>query len=241
VQIDILCNVALPVVIDRVTTWAALQPSPLEVMAARGGLPQSYSDMAACHPDLFPSAGAAEQAMRRAGNPLQTSICEEDHHIGVCRGFLPLHYRRKGARGPASVLLYDPAVIGDPIDWLAARLGCEVALVDSPARGRRPLLADAAGERARGAAIRLTRERDDDPETIRTIATTDDDVADQNGRKGIGSAGCGIVADCPWSEEMWFRFEERAGILEYDARYPRAEAERLAREDIAAQADGRPE
>jgi hypothetical protein len=68
--IDILTRICLPLAVDEATIWDAVQPSRLQVMWARGaipGLPGSYADMAACYPDLFVSAGAAEQAMRREG------------------------------------------------------------------------------------------------------------------------------------------------------------------------------
>ncbi len=118
-QIDILTNVVLPIEVDQVTTWERIQPSLAEIMRARGAVPLSYADMAAAYPSLFPSAGAAEQALRR-GNPLQTPI--EEYLLGVCRGFLSFRYRRPGTRGPAARLLYDAERI-DPLPWLIARLG----------------------------------------------------------------------------------------------------------------------
>jgi hypothetical protein len=131
-QVDILTNVVLPIVVDEVTTWDAIQPTDVEVMRARGAVPLGYRDMAKAHSDLFGSPGAAEQALRRAaraggmgggreeGNPLQTVI--ESLFITVCRGFLVCHYRKRGSRGPPGRLLYDPARI-DPQSWLTELLG----------------------------------------------------------------------------------------------------------------------
>ena len=118
-QIDILTNVCLPIGVDELTTWDAIQPSLAEVMRARGGVPISYRDMAAAYPDLFSSARSAETALQRE-NPTQTSI--EIYLIGVCVGFLSLPYRRTGTRGPAARLLFDPARI-EPAAWLAERVG----------------------------------------------------------------------------------------------------------------------
>jgi putative DNA primase/helicase len=119
-QIDILTNVCLPgIEVDQVMTWDKIQPSAVEVMRARGAVPVNYADMAAAHPDLFPSAEAARKALERE-NPGQTSIRE--FLIDVCPGFPGVSYRRRGTRGPAGRLLYYPARI-DPQAWLTERLG----------------------------------------------------------------------------------------------------------------------
>jgi putative DNA primase/helicase len=69
-QIDIVTNVCLPIEVDETTTWGAIQPSPWEVMGARAAIPLGHADQAACYPDLFGSAKAAEHAAAaRAGKP----------------------------------------------------------------------------------------------------------------------------------------------------------------------------
>ena len=118
-QIDILTDYALPLVIDELTTWDLIQPSLAEIMCARGAVPLSYRDMAEAHPDLFASAEAARKALARE-NPGQTPI--ENYLIGVCPGFSAIEYRRKGSRGPASTLLFDPKRI-DPLPWLTEWVG----------------------------------------------------------------------------------------------------------------------
>jgi hypothetical protein len=60
-------------------------------------------------------------------NPEQTPIGYIS--IGVCSGFSRQRYRRRGARGPAGVLLYDPTRI-EPKNWLTEHLG-EVVLLAS--------------------------------------------------------------------------------------------------------------
>jgi hypothetical protein len=124
-QIDVLTNIALPgIEVDEITTWDKIQPTAAEVMRARGAVPLGYADMAAAHRDLFITAGAAEQALRRE-NPLQTSI--RIFLIDVCKGFLVCQYRKRGSRGPPGRLLYDPARI-DPRAWLTERLGEVIVL-----------------------------------------------------------------------------------------------------------------
>jgi len=118
-QIDILTNVPLPIVTDEMTTWELIQPTLAERMRSRGAAPLTYRDMAEAHPDLFISADAARKALGRE-NPGQTPI--ENYLIGVCPGFSAIDYRRKGSRGPASTLLFDPKRI-DPLPWLTEWIG----------------------------------------------------------------------------------------------------------------------
>ena len=116
--IDILTNVVLPIAVDEITTWAAIQPSAEDVMRARGAVPGTYADTAACYPDLFSSAEAARQRGGRNPGILSIGI----PYRRFTRVFSQALYRRHGNRGPAARLLYDPARI-DPATWLAERLG----------------------------------------------------------------------------------------------------------------------
>jgi putative DNA primase/helicase len=141
-QIDILTNVVLPIEVDEVTTWDRIQPGTAHLMRTAGAVPLSYTDMATAYPDLFASREAAKKTiMREAGNWGQTPIEDSPDgrnrgqtpisylSIGVCPQFSRQRYRRRGARGPAVVLLYDSTWI-DPKDWLTERLG-EVMLLAS--------------------------------------------------------------------------------------------------------------
>jgi putative DNA primase/helicase len=121
-QIDIVTNVVLPIEVNEVTTWDAIQPSYAEVMRARGAVPTRYRDMAAAYPELFASADAARMALSReaaAATSEQTPI--ERDVIGVCSELTRARYRLTGER-QAGRLLYDPARI-DPAAWLTERLG----------------------------------------------------------------------------------------------------------------------
>ncbi len=140
-QIDILTNICLPgIEVDEVTTWDAIQPSEQDIMRSRGAVPSTHADQFACYPDLFKNAKAAEDAARRdRRNPPKTPI--EESYIGKFGGFLSVAYRKRGSRGPAGRLLFDPARI-DPAAWLAAKLGVEVTLLDTP----RPIEDTAAPE-----------------------------------------------------------------------------------------------
>ena len=90
-------------------------------------MPVNYRHMAKAYPDLFVSASAAQMALLRE-NPQQTPI--DNYLISVCGGFLSLRYRR-GKRGPAATLLYDPERIDDPVAWLWQRIGKVIVLLAS--------------------------------------------------------------------------------------------------------------
>jgi putative DNA primase/helicase len=60
-SIDIIANVCLPLTIDEALRWDDLQPGPVEVAAARGGIPFSWSGLAKLLPDLFETPEAARQ------------------------------------------------------------------------------------------------------------------------------------------------------------------------------------
>ncbi len=117
--IDILTKVVLPVEVDEVTTWNRIQPNLAQIMRARAAVPLRYTDMAVAYPDLFVSRDAAKMALTRE-NPEQMPI--EKYLIGVCSGFRAIGYRRRGARGPAGELLFDPTRM-DPLAWLKDRIG----------------------------------------------------------------------------------------------------------------------
>ena len=120
-QIDILTHVPVPLVTDELITWELTQPTLAETMHARGAVPLTYGDMAKAYPDLFDAGGEAARKALGRENPGQTPI--EKYLIGVCPGFLAIEYRRKGSRGPASKLLYDPARVPDPFAWLTEHVG----------------------------------------------------------------------------------------------------------------------
>ena len=74
VQLDIINDLALPgIEVDETTTWEAIQPGFVEVMGARGAVPSTWADMAACYPDLAVSGDAARFAYARE-YPDQTPI-----------------------------------------------------------------------------------------------------------------------------------------------------------------------
>jgi putative DNA primase/helicase len=131
--IDILTDIVLPIEVDEVTTWDRIQPCFAQIMRARGAVPTTLADIATAYPDLFVSRDAAKMALARE-NPEQTLIDIEEYLIRVCSGFSSQRYRRIGARGPASALLYDRSRI-EPQSWLAERIGPVMLLPESAETG----------------------------------------------------------------------------------------------------------
>jgi putative DNA primase/helicase len=134
-EVDVVTNVCLPLVVDEVTAWPAIQPTALEYMAAeQGAVPGVYADMAAAFPGMFRNAEAARNAFRaiwraEADTPVNPLLGDTPvkplykYLIGVLPGYRLARYRKRSKKGPRSVLLYDPHRIHDPGAWLEAKLG----------------------------------------------------------------------------------------------------------------------
>ena len=60
-EIDLFTDVVLPVTVDELLPWADLRPSRRDLMAIQGVRLENAADMAACFPELWPTADAARQ------------------------------------------------------------------------------------------------------------------------------------------------------------------------------------
>jgi hypothetical protein len=152
-RVVVATNVALPIEVDLVTTWAALQPTLFELMLARGGAALfSPTDMTIAFPDLFPTAEAAKKSLHREREnwgqipyrvflkrivPSFPQAWILFRPAGCYRELSLIYearYRRAGARGPTPPpMAFDPNRISDPLAWLRSRLRCEVVLVHDAA------------------------------------------------------------------------------------------------------------
>lgn len=70
-DIHILAAYPLPLAVDRAEPWEMMKPKPMELMEARGIIPQlgakgAWEVVAGVTPDLFPSAEAAKKAFKRS-------------------------------------------------------------------------------------------------------------------------------------------------------------------------------
>lgn len=147
-RIVLATNVVLPIEVDFVTTWDDLQPTLFELMLARGGaVPNSHADQATAYPELFENENVARLAHRRERenpgrflywilNRDSTGVLPDRYYpikpAGCYReltGVFVVHYRRVGARGPATGLAFDQDRHPDPLAWLREHIG-ECVLVE---------------------------------------------------------------------------------------------------------------
>jgi putative DNA primase/helicase len=138
VDVLLLTDTALPLAVDAVVAWEALRPSPADLMLSAGGVVLTDgADAHAAYPNLWPSAWAAQKALRITA----TSPPSDPRYVASPLNELPkgesnvprslAAYQRTGAgRRPARAYA-DPAVVPDLVAWLRARLG-PLALVSMP-------------------------------------------------------------------------------------------------------------
>jgi hypothetical protein len=70
-----MTDCVLPFPVESVEA-ADLDPSPVEMMLAAGGVGlENAAHAAICYPDLWPNADAARQAMHRAKRSVQQMFC----------------------------------------------------------------------------------------------------------------------------------------------------------------------
>ncbi len=113
-QVDILTNVALPIVVDEALTWRAIMPTRIEVAAAlakANALPLSDAELARCFPDLWRSTKAVENERVR-----EIELSRENRVRAVWGGAALLHatYRRTVGRGGQASRALISAVETDP-------------------------------------------------------------------------------------------------------------------------------
>jgi hypothetical protein len=79
-RVFLLSNVPTTLPVDRLTTWGELMPNKIEqaILAGRGVVPLSYSELARAHPSLWAKAERARNSFRGKGgeNPIRYSYWE---------------------------------------------------------------------------------------------------------------------------------------------------------------------
>jgi putative DNA primase/helicase len=119
-QIDILTNVALPIVVDEVCRWKDVRPRIPDQMVLRGVILTSPADAFKAYPDLFPSPDAARKALDRSG--ISRTFSYKNSYIRDC----PLNrvtYRPQGRGQQTRRALFNPRLVEDIADWLTNLLG----------------------------------------------------------------------------------------------------------------------
>jgi putative DNA primase/helicase len=127
-DIDLLTDVVLPVTVHELVRWPDLRPSRRDLMAMSGVLLENAADMAACFPDLWPSAEAARQDRSRS---VTNGYYRNLYNSQMSHSSAEVTYRPAGPGHRARTARVDLARIPDPEAWLTNRLGplarCDIA------------------------------------------------------------------------------------------------------------------
>lgn len=122
-QVDVLTNVALPIVVDEAVLWRNIRPTRIEVAAAIAparALPLSDKELARCFPGLWRSPKAVEMERANKGG---TSREDRIRAVWGCEGLLHATYRRASGRGGQSSRAVISAGETDPQAALEAVIG----------------------------------------------------------------------------------------------------------------------
>ena len=127
-EIDLLTDVVLPVTVDELVPWSDLKPTRRDLMALSGIVLENAADMAACFPDLWPSASAARQDRSRS---VTNCYYRDLYNSKMSHSSAEVTYRPEGAGHRARTARVDLSRIPDPEAWLTNRLGplaqCDIA------------------------------------------------------------------------------------------------------------------
>ena len=118
-EIDLLTDVVLPVTVDALVPWSDLKPSRRDLMALSGIVLENAADMAACFPDLWPSAVAARQDRSRS---VTNCYYRELYNSQMSHSSAEVTWRPTGPGHRARTARVDLARIPDPEAWLTNRL-----------------------------------------------------------------------------------------------------------------------
>lgn len=132
----LLTDLVLDVTVDRVMRWQHLRAGGTvfqRIWDTTGVLLTSPADLAAAHPDFFPSAAAAKKAVQRA---VQQGLAKGDKTpieslLAFCPPFVTVRYRVPGVPGRAKAA-YISTRHPDPGAALTAVVGSVVGLEEVP-------------------------------------------------------------------------------------------------------------
>ena len=119
-EIDLMTDVVLPVTVDTLVAWSDLRPSRRDLMALKGIMLENAADMAACFPELWPSADAARQDRVRS---VTNCYYRDFYNSQMSHSSAEVTYRPAGPGHRARTARVDLTRIPDPETWLTNRLG----------------------------------------------------------------------------------------------------------------------
>ena len=127
-EIDLMTDVVLPVTVDALVAWSDLRPTRRDLMALSGIVLENAADMAACFPELWPSADAARQDRSRS---VTNCYYRNFYNSQMSHSSAEVTYRPAGPGHRARTARVDLSRIADPEAWLTNRLGpltqCDIA------------------------------------------------------------------------------------------------------------------
>jgi putative DNA primase/helicase len=119
-HILLMTDAPVPVPVLETITAAELDPSPIDLMLAKGGVALANPiDAATAYPDLWNSPVAAKQALWRSKKSQSRINNYLSDFVTICTA----RYRLAAPGRYASTVWYDPNLVPDPAVWLTNRLG----------------------------------------------------------------------------------------------------------------------
>jgi putative DNA primase/helicase len=153
-EIDLLTDVVLPVTVDALVPWSDLRPTRRDLMALSGIVLENAADMAACFPDLWPTADVARQDRSRS---VTNCYYKDLYNSQMSRSSAEVTYRPTGPGHRTRTARVDLSRIPDPEAWLTNRLGPLVGFEMRSIAGAGPSMPDPAdAARLDALASRLT-------------------------------------------------------------------------------------
>ena len=119
-EIDLLTDVVLPVTVDALVPWSDLKPARRDLMALSGIVLENAADMAACFPELWPTADAARQDRSRSVTNCYYRVL---YNSQMSHSSVDVTYRPTGPGHRARTARVDLNRMPDPEVWLTNRLG----------------------------------------------------------------------------------------------------------------------
>jgi hypothetical protein len=114
----VLGDVILPIAVDQFLPDEALNPSPIDLMLAEGGIAfEAAASAAIAYPTLWPTRSAAKKALQRAN---KGTFSKKNVPIRKCPF---VRFQRVGPKLHVEQAIYDPRQVCDPRAAIQAKLG----------------------------------------------------------------------------------------------------------------------